>query len=268
MKKFLFITSIAAALSLGFFASSAHAQDASSSVSASNGTSSATSTVANPCDTDQQAANLKAAQKATAAGDIETAISLKKTVLKNVLLCSSQETQDLKTAVNSIQTDDQDAMAVKSATLRRLDDTFAYYDSNIKTVDGITKLKSVQDLSKKVLNERATTYEPFMQSVLNFVIWNGNQKIFKSAEVRLNQISQTMNALKLVDNGDFQNLYQDATDNFNAAKADNDEARTLVLTMAPAGDSSPVIKQSLDELSAVYKDFMSLSDKIGKALPQ
>lgn len=219
------------------------------------------------CQIAYTAADAKALKTSIATGDTATELLLKKKLLNATLICAVRDTNDLIKGVSAVDVPDDELAGVQAALGEKLSAALQFYAARASSTDSLS-LRGIQDVSREVKDKRAKTFGPDAQRALAFVLWGGNQKLFKIAETRLDQIGKTLVALKLDENSDIASIFADATTSLADARALHAGVRDAFVAGDTTDDISNTIRRSLEGLSHVYADFLSIRDEANKILPQ
>lgn len=197
---------------------------------------------------------------------VKTEVQIRRELLKKVIECAIADSKTLQATVRDLDSKDADIVKIKErfvATLDRLLEYYADQDNRAKDVG----LQGSKIMAKNLKDWRENTYAPMAEETAALVLWVKNQSLFSTAENRLAQITQTIKALKLMDEEDIKKLLEEAAANYHEAEGLNANAKQGLLESIPSSESIGRIKGSLESLSATYKSFFDLSEAVKKLLP-
>lgn len=194
-------------------------------------------------------------------------LNLRKGILKGVIACALNDVQSLHTGLESIASSDADVRQIRDHLLGNLEQVTGYYETQLARVDDLG-LYGTKEFSKSLSDWRAGSGAAVLEETTNFLIWNKNQELLSIAQQRLQDVSRTVNALKLGDNEDIKKLFGEAGSSFRDAQAANNNAKQLFKNNAGAAESLAAVKSSLSALARTYQSFFDLSDAVHKFIPQ
>ena len=209
---------------------------------------------------------LKAAQDNASLGyleEIKAELMIRKQLLEEAVNCAVEETDGLKTILDNTRVDDPLMQNLKNRLADQLDGARNYFAIQ-KSRIGDLGLQGSKDFAKNLADWRDGNYKPAAENANSLILWINNQPLIQSGQARTNQISKIMTLLKVVNNDEIQNLWNDAQANFNDALKENQAAKNSLLGFAAPNESSAHIKSSLSYLSSTYKNFLDLIGLINK----
>lgn len=222
----------------------------------------------NPCRFEPQfdaLSTLLATPKDNDLEHVRAELTIRKSILTNVLDCALGKIRSLAGTLDAIPSDDPDITDLAKRFQSRLDDVSAYYNSERLRV-GDLGLWGSKDMASTIAERRGFYLNPLTEEIAQFVIWTKNQDLFQVAENRLNQIQTTTKFLKLIDNQETSDRLGKAHESFTKAKELNDAAKQALKRMDISDDSLALIKNSLEALAETYKNFFEVSREI--SVPQ
>lgn len=222
----------------------------------------------NPCQFEPQfdaLSTLLANPKDNDLEHVRAELTIRKSILTNILGCALGEIRGLKDTLDTVPSDDPDIADLARRFQGRLDDANAYYDLQRSRV-GDLGIWGSKDMAQTIADRRDSYLNPLTQEIAQFVIWAKNQNLFRVAENRLSQIQTTTKFLKLIDNQETSDRVGKAQESFAKAKELNDAAKQALKRMDISDDSLTLIKNSLEALAETYKNFFEVSKEV--AVPQ
>ncbi|MDO8516441.1 MAG: hypothetical protein Q7S28_04265 [bacterium] len=221
---------------------------------------------ASPCDLRAVQQQLQGAKMTNDSDSLETiraALTVRKTILKTLIVCGHDDAVLLRDTVQALSLHDERLKALQQTLVSKLNDAIASYDIYISKVDGVG-IRGSQDIARSLLTWRKEAYVPLEARALHVIIWANNQDIFDKAGKRIVQLSQTMRSLSLIDNEEINDTFAKAQTSFRAAERANENARALLLQNSPVSDELPTIKRSLELLAETYAQLFHLSSILGR----
>jgi hypothetical protein len=200
------------------------------------------------------------------AQEIKAELDLRKNLLRETVGCAVKDAENIKSSLDSAAVSDADTKKLKDELSGKLGDAINYYELQRLKIDDLG-LQGSRDFSRSLKDWRDGNYTTVAELASNLIIWSRNQDIIKTTQNRINQINQTVYVLKLVDNEEIQNLWEEASANFKKALDFNGQAGESLRRFDSPDKSLEEIKSSLDALADTYKKFFELSDVISKMLP-
>jgi hypothetical protein len=197
--------------------------------------------------------------------EIREELSIRKQLLGETVDCAIEEADNLKINLNNTSVNDPMMQNLKKRFMDQIDSAENYFTLQ-KSKIGDLGLQGSKDFAKNFSDWRDGNYKPSAENAGNLIIWAGNQNLIQSARTRINQISNAVTLLKIVDNDEIQNLWNDAQTNFSDALKENQAAANSLLVFAQPEEPSAHIKSSLNSLSLTYKNFLDLVGTINKSL--
>ncbi len=196
--------------------------------------------------------------------EMKKELAVRKELLGETMDCAIEEVTSVKTDLSGVTVSDPAIQHLESQLMSQLDNAENYLTLQKSKINDLG-LQGSKDFAKVIGEWRDGNYKPAAQNANNLIIWANNQALFQSAQTRINQVSATMALLKIVDNDEIQNLWNEAQVNFGSALKENETAETDLGTFAPPDESSNHIKSSLDFLSSTYKNLLDISGMISKS---
>lgn len=197
---------------------------------------------------------------------VKTEAEVRRELLKKVIECAIADSKTLQSTVRDLDSKDEDILKIKARFTSSLDRLLEYYaDQEIRAKD--VGLQGSKIMAKNLKNWRENTYAPMAEETTVLVLWVKNQSLFATAKNRLDQITQTVKALKLMDEENIKKLLDEAGANYKEAAALNAGAKQGLLDSIPSSESIGRIKGSLEALAKTYKNFFDLSEAVKKLLP-
>ena len=200
--------------------------------------------------------------------EIKLELATRKELLRKVLACATEDATSLNANINKTKLDDPEAASLQSQLSNQLDNAINYYKTQGTKVDDLG-IQGSKDFAVNLSQWREGNYKTIAQRANNFAIWSENRQIFKTAQTRANQISQSVTLLRLVYDGNVQNQWVEADAQFTDAKKMDQKARGSMMSETP--DVALIsIKASLDSLAKTYEKMALVINTINKelALPE
>jgi len=195
----------------------------------------------------------------------EEELRVKRVLLTSALNCAIEETVYLKKGLSAADVSDEELKKVRDVLLEDLDKAVGFYNEELQIVDELN-IKDIQDVSRSIKEKRLSVFASEIQEALNLILWSGNQKFFRTADSRLEQIKKTLAVLKLDENKEIKNLLLKTEESFGAAKNSNTRVREALVKRSPEG-AMVDIKESLKKLSETYGGFLKISEAVKKIVP-
>ena len=196
---------------------------------------------------------------------IRQELAIRKSLLKDVVDCATEEILVLKSEFDGVKTTNTDVLTLKNQFSGWFLDVTNYYAIQKANIDNLGLLGS-KDFAKSFSAWRDGNFKPTAKVVSNFIVWAGNQDFISLAQSRINQIKRVVEVLGLTLNEEIRNGLADIEVEFKKARALNEKAQRALRAYGPADDSLTTIKASLESLSAVYKKLFELVEKINKEI--
>jgi hypothetical protein len=197
---------------------------------------------------------------------IQAELIARKKILTNVIVCGRSEAEEIKLRLDQITVANEDERRLKSRLLEQMDEMLYAYDLfAIKVAD--LGLLGTKQFSADLRTWRKNAYATVIERVGNFALWIKNQELFRTAQIRFDQINQTLKTLGVVENEEIAKLLNQTAVTLRIAKAENDSARQILLTLTDPREALRLIQASLVDLAATYENFSKLSQATQKILP-
>jgi hypothetical protein len=194
---------------------------------------------------------------------IRKELEARKNTLRIAVDCAITEAKDSESAVKSIPASTEEIERVRKQFSLELENVIRYYENKKSQINDLG-IAGTKDVARDIKNRRGGNLIPIAENVKNLSIWSKNQDLITAAQNRLNQISQTVNTLKLNDKEGVQGFVDQANENIKNTKIANQEAKKAFESyLGPELILSP-IKSSLDYLSKTYTSFLDISEAIRK----
>ena len=223
-----------------------------------------------PCQFQSQLETIKSISGDTALDDVQklrVALNARKNLLKNIIDCAARDADELKTDVESLPPESDGAVRQLAEQITSdLNGALRYYSAQRRKVEDVG-LHGSQELSRNIREWRAISYAPMAQKASNFIAWNKNLELIRTADSRLNQVRRTVGILKLLNDEEFQNLFKRADAYFRDAKTNNQKALEMLGRFDGRESATEFIKSALDDLSKTYQEFFTIGERLDKILP-
>lgn len=191
---------------------------------------------------------------------IKTELGIRKKILLGIIDCALDEIQLLKAKLEGVAVEDQAIAWLKASLLLETDQTIDFYKNQARTIPdlGISGSKS---LAKQLFERRSTNYSDWTTRVVSLISWTNSQEIIRLTEKRLGEIKKTLVNLAVNDPGLARSLAA-AEDNLKRAKEADGLARRAILASGQANRQLSMIKDALEAVAEVYKNFFEISDAL------
>jgi hypothetical protein len=197
---------------------------------------------------------------------IKAELNARKAFLQATLDCADKEAETLRKQLAGTKTDDQDIANLAALLTSRLAETSAYYAERRGALETVG-VRGSQDAARTLRDWRAGVFAPLSANISNVLLWVKDRDLLKTAGGRFDEVGHTMGILKLSDNSDLQASYDAAASNLAQAKEAQTSARNiLLLQVGSQDDALAKIKECLDNLSQMYKNFFTISETVNKLL--
>ena len=199
--------------------------------------------------------------------EIKQELAVRKALVGYTIACAQQEVQTFRTSLASTSVE-SDSQSLRSQLSGNLDEATSFYnlESAKLNVVGIAGTKAI---AQEVFAWRESTFIPLGKDVNNFILWEKNQDLFKTAGIRMTQTQQAVTFLEnTTPNPALQTAFEDAQSSFADAENANDAARAALVQNLSPDQSLALIKQSLGSLSDTYQSFSDVSTLIKSNLPK
>ena len=198
---------------------------------------------------------------------VKVELSARKSMLKNVIDCAAIDVENLKTETEAIAVpSDGPIQQIKNQIVGDLRGILQYYAAQKSKIENVG-IRGSQDLARDIKEWRAINYSPLAQKAVNFIAWNKNRELIQTAQNRIAQVRRTVIVLKLLNDEEFQNLFNRADGHFNEAVSSNDKTLETFTRLGNPEDALFLIKATLEALSETYQEFFTISERINKLLP-
>jgi hypothetical protein len=284
-----FMALAAAGFFMIFYGASAHADNASTTVptgatsTVATGTAAATSTAATstkanaptvvvdacaPNVTDlAQIGKIQNDPTLSYTDEIKQELAVRKQLLQTTIVCAKSKAEDLEKSLNGLSVTG-DSATLATTLSGKLSDAINFYSIELGKLDGVG-IAGSKDIAKEILAYRMGSYDLLAGAVNNFIIWKGNQGLFKAAATRMDETNRAATFLEnAAPSADLQNAMNAARASFQDAKTRNQAAEQALLQLQPPEQSLTLIQQSLQSLSDTYHQFFNVSTIIKGLLPQ
>ena len=192
--------------------------------------------------------------------DLEVELKIRKDLLRTAVRCASDEALLLQSKIRIISTTDQSIQQIQNYLVAQLDAALAYYTTSDLRINRLD-IEGSKSVAKTLLEWRRTTFAQLSDEVVNFLIWFANQDLFKAAEKRLSQLSQTIIDFRLTEDRDVLVLLQKAKLSFGEAQGSNRDAR-FSFRSDQSSNTIIFIKSSLEHLAEAYQRFLELNQLV------
>lgn len=197
---------------------------------------------------------------------IKDELTIRKEMLRQIIVCAKEDVTILQKNVKDLSSDDKEIILAQKRIVEELQKAISFYDSQEKFIDSIG-LKGSKDIAKNIKDWRIYSYNPLAGNAGNLIMWNKNQPLFNAAEKRLEQISQMVKSLKLIEEEEIAKSFESGSQQLSEALKLNTAARNSLVNGAQNEEVSTNIKKSLEILADTYKTFFELSESVKKILP-
>ncbi len=196
---------------------------------------------------------------------IREELSLRKSLLKTVVDCAVNETENLKESFSTVKVSDEETKSLQNQFLPWFSDMLNYYDLQKGLIDDLG-LRGSKEFAKNFQTWRAGNFKPTAILVANFILWSQNQELMQIAQNRLDQMKRGVEIFNLGLNEEVRNGLADSEEEFKNAKSLNDEVKEKIRSYDSSDGTLDLIRSSLEALSSTYKKLFDLAEKINKAL--
>ena len=185
-------------------------------------------------------------------------LTLRKKILIKVVECAISEAEALKAKLNEINIKDAEVAGIKIKLGDEIDQIIFLYKNRVRNIPelGIYGSKS---LAEELSTWRATNYADSVSRTANLISWNNSQGAIDLVEKRLDSIKRAFIDLKL-DDLKLEKIMQTAENNLKKAKDLNELARRAIVNSYKIDQQMMMIKDSLEAIAKVYKNFFEISD--------
>ncbi len=203
---------------------------------------------------------------AAAANGLLPELAARQALLVKTITCAKSDAQALQANLNALQVP-ADAVAIQSQLSGRLDDAVNYYNIELGKVGGVG-IAGTKAIASEVLAWRSANYDPLVEQVNNFTLWNQNQELFTTGTARLRSIEGVVAFIEqAASNADLEKDLGNAQSLMQTASNENAAAETAFIQSAPPGQTLALIQQSLQSLSAAYQKFFDIATIVQTLLP-
>ena len=254
MRRFLFTLCAAFLISpVGLFGSTAHAETAPMNCTFENDFARLDKVKSNP--------------SADYLANVRAELAVRKDILRKIVACGAEEVKLLKAKVAGASTTDSGAQDIKKQLTARLDEALERYATSESRIDTLG-LRGSQELSRSLKDWRMTNYSQLSELALNFLVWEKNKSLFKTARIRFEEIGKAVNSLKFADTEDIRKLFDEAKTDLEHAESLHRDVEQKLKTLDSPESTFAIIKESLEALSKTYQNFFDLSQMVQKVVPR
>lgn len=196
---------------------------------------------------------------------IRQELAVRKSLLKNVVDCATEELVSLQSTFDGAKTTSADVQALKSQFSGWFSGVINYYAIQKNSIDDLG-LQGSKDFAKNFSVWREGNFKPTAKLISNFIVWAGNQDLIFLAQSRLNQVRRGIDSFGLTLNEAIRNGLAETETEFRKARVLDERARDALRAYRPADDSAVAIKGSLESLASAYKKLFDLVGKVNKAI--
>ncbi len=199
--------------------------------------------------------------------NVRAELAVRKEILRKIVACGAREVELLKEKVTTTTLEDKTHEGLKNKFLTQLDESTKYYETSGSRIDTLG-LRGSQELARSLREWRTHTYDSLAEEALNFLIWEKNQNIFKTARNRFAEIGKAIESLKIADTEDIHKLFEEAKGDLEAAEVLNRSVKQSLESFDSSQETFLLTKQSLEALSKTYQKFFDLSQTVQKVVPR
>jgi len=199
--------------------------------------------------------------------EITAELKIRKAALKDVVSCAGTEAQAPKAKLGEFTPADQNIKLVQGRFDSELANAIDHYKNQSDKINDLG-LNGARDFALELRTWRMNNALPLITRTLNLIMFLKNQALLDTAQARVNQVSQTVKTLKLVDAKDVTDIFADAESNLAKAKSSTNAAQSTLLASGDPNDALSSTKESLASLAGLYKNLFDISDAVNKILPR
>ena len=216
----------------------------------------------NELETIQKNATLEYAQK------IQKELGIRRTLLKTLVDCAIEETQNLQNDFDNVDQSDQTVKELKQQFYGWFQSTINYYKLRKKNIDDLG-IGGSKEFAGNLAGWREGNHKATANIISNFVLWAKNQTLMQAAKNRFNQAVLAVDLLKITpEYWEVKRLLNEANGELQTALSLNQKAKNAIKTYAPPQESLDVTKESLSALASSYQKLFNLVDAIKKSLEE
>ncbi|MBI5220811.1 MAG: hypothetical protein HY978_03175 [Candidatus Liptonbacteria bacterium] len=194
---------------------------------------------------------------------IRAEVAARRKLLAATIDCATSEVQSLRSNLKNTPAQSPEAAALKANAIQKLDRAEEYYRSR-RTEANTTGLRGNQELAQSIREWRQTNYAPLAQRTTNLIFWLASQDLFQTAQSRLDQIRNTIQISKLIQDEEVQNQFRATEKIFGEAQGFNNQAREVFEREGPPEEALVKTKSALESLNRTYRGFLELSEGVNK----
>ncbi len=190
--------------------------------------------------------------------EMKMELALRKKILSEVIDCAIREAESLRTKLDEAEIKDAEITAMKLRLDNEIDQNISLYKNRARTIQdlGIYGSKS---LAGELSTWRATNYADLVSRAANLISWNNSHGAIDLVENRLDSIKKAFIDLG-VSYAKLQRIMQNAEDNLKKAEDLNELTRRAIVNSYQVDRQMMMIKDSLEAIARVYKNFFEISD--------
>lgn len=202
---------------------------------------------------------------------VKQELAVRKEILRGVIGCLIVETSNLQNKLVELpltEKNDPNLLKVRDRLSAALDQTVSFYNWKRAQIDDLG-IQGTQSTARVIQEWKSTNYAVAYEETIAFMIWLKNQDLFTAAQVRLNQVEESVKKSKLDQNPEIANLLQNtAKVNYaTAILANNDALRNFTVGGDPE-ISLNFIRRSLQALTDMYANFSDIGEMAKKILSE
>lgn len=202
---------------------------------------------------------------------VKQELAVRKEILRSAIGCLIAETTNLQKKLAGLpltEKNDPSLLKVRDRLNAALDQTVSFYNWKRAQV-GDLGIQGTQSTARVIQEWKNTNYAVAYEETIAFMIWLKNQDLFSAAQVRLNQVEESVKKSKLDQNPEIANVLQNtAKVNYaTAILANNDALRNFTVGGDPE-ISLNFIRRSLQALTDMYVNFSEIGEAAKKILSE
>ena len=189
---------------------------------------------------------------------IKAELAIRNKILGEVIDCAVLEAGALKEKLGEADVKDAEVSATKLKLSDEIDWAISFYKNKAKTIPdlGIYGSKS---LAGQISEWRASNYSDLVSRVANLISWNNSQGAIDLVKKRLDYIKKAFIDLGITDTK-LEKIMQTAEDNLKKSEDTNELVRRAIVNSYQVSQQLTMIKDSLEAIAGVYKNFIEISD--------
>lgn len=233
------------------------------------GAGSAHAATAAECSTGAQVRKLSALQKNPPADEMEAIraeLAVRKDILKTAVRCTKRDIEATAEGVRALSVPQEGDKQLQERIAGLVSDVLRDRSLDEARVNDLG-LRATKDAAKALKDLRSRTYEPLKERAESFALWIKSYALIATAEIRLRDITGTLESLGIADAEEIAPQLRDAQKNLDDAREFRDAVRPLFEQSADIEELSLALKAEFDALSASYENFFAISGEVKKVVP-